>query len=268
MNPRQILAATLVAVIAIALWLQPKTETIRPAKKNQAPIQVSTTPLQRQTSGVIWYVDTKTRAVALTFDDGPDPRWTPEIIRILSEKGARATFFVVGSRAQAHPEIIDAAVASGNEIANHTHSHESMRDQMADRIQQEIRGAASVIAKRGIQEAPFFRPPKGYVHSEMQRITGELGYKLVLWDVCIERQADRGDRATIDRVLLKAKPGSILLAHDGGIPSRAKTVRVLPGIIDGLHAKGFEIVPLGELFRKGEPVEVPLVRGAPVRSSL
>ncbi len=192
-------------------------------------------------------VRTEKRVVAMTFDDGPDPRWTPSILDALIESGSTATFFVIGRNVTANPAITRDLAASGMEIANHTQDHVDFHDANLPEQLDQIRNCSRSIKEVGVEEADYFRPPKGVLPFGSVQAFRQEGRPTVLWDVSVERR-DESDDEIVERVLASVHPGSIILAHDGGIPNRAKTVRVIPRILKGLSALGYEVVSVSELL--------------------
>jgi peptidoglycan-N-acetylglucosamine deacetylase len=192
------------------------------------------------------------RGVALTFDDGPDPAVTPGLLELLARKGAPATFFVTGARAERYPEIIKAILAGGHTIGNHSYSHFPFLMFRGRRtLQREVASAQSVLLKFGIVPLAF-RPPVGITNSRLWRVLLENGMFCVNFSC---RAADLGNRRVAHlarRLLSKAGPGDIILLHDiaphqGDVPHLLQEFATL---IDGVRGKGLEILPLGQLIGK------------------
>lgn len=190
---------------------------------------------------------TDKKVVAMTFDDGPDPRWTPYLLDSLIEHDATATFFVLGKNVTAHPGLARDVAEAGMEIANHTYDHVDLRDISLPEQLGQIEECSRAIEARGLDETGYFRPPKGHLPFGSGRAIRAAGHTTVFWDVSVERTEETDDEI-VERVLSSVRPGSILLAHDGGIPNRAKTVRVIPRILEGLSAMGYDVVSVGELL--------------------
>lgn len=195
-------------------------------------------------------VHTTRRVVALSFDDGPDPRWTPRILDILAAYDARATFFDEGDHAEQWPELVRRTAAEGHEVGNHTHSHPEVPGLDGEAVAEEVRRATKAFRAAGIRPVPLFRAPKGLYDAEAARAVRATGHHTIGWDVCLERflaqHAD--DREAIDGLLDRVHPGAILLAHDGGIPDRSRTVAVLPALLDALRYEGYDVVTVTELL--------------------
>ena len=192
--------------------------------------------------------------LALTFDDGPDPTWTPKILDVLKARGVRATFFVLGENAQAHPELIERAVAEGHLIGNHTFTHPELKNVSALRERLELTATARLLEWIAGIRPVLFRPP---FHAddafdepraaEAIALAASFGYRTLGHDIDPEDYAQRDPAEIARRVLAKAHSGSVILLHDAG-GDRSATVAALPLIIDGLAASGVQLVPADELF--------------------
>jgi peptidoglycan-N-acetylglucosamine deacetylase len=190
--------------------------------------------------------------VALTFDDGPDPEVTPRVLELLARHGVTATFFVTGARAERYPELIRAILAGGHAVGNHSYSHFPFLMFKGRRtLQREIASAQSVLLDLGIVPLAF-RPPVGITNSRLWRILLENGMFCVNFSC---RAADFGNRRVAGlgrRLLAKAAPGDIILMHDVA-PRQGDCAGLLlefATLIEGLKARGLEILPLARLIGK------------------
>src|SRR2546423_2966963 len=191
-------------------------------------------------------------AFALTFDDGPDPRFTPRISSYLAGRGHRATFFVLGRHVSAHPEVAAQVVEDGHELANHGRDHRllafslpgEVRDQI-DSTEEAVRGAT------GSPPARLFRAPHGVRSPWLVPTLRRLGYRLCGWDGRVFDTAEPGCDAIVERVAEVLRPGAIVLLHDGDgsglLGSREQTVGALPAILDEAEERGLRSVPLSVL---------------------
>jgi peptidoglycan/xylan/chitin deacetylase (PgdA/CDA1 family) len=185
------------------------------------------------------------RAVALTFDDGPS-KHTRAILETLRRLDAPATFFVVGNVAERRPALVRRMHAYGMAVGNHTYSH-PYRPPFASRRPREIRaeiaaGAAVIASLAG--PPTVFRPPGGTVSPQVLAAARAQGHRVVLWSVDSEDWRPGATAAQIARrVLRDVRRGSIVLLHDGG-GNRAQTVQALPRIVQGIRARGLELVLL------------------------
>lgn len=193
------------------------------------------------------------KAIALTFDDGPHPVTTPQVLSILKNKHVKATFFLIGRNLNKFPKIGQQLVADGHTVGNHTWHHWSgmMLDFMAA---SEIDDTAALLKKITGVKTSLFRPPNGHLFNGLVDYARQQKDLVVLWSV--DAGDWRGSRATVNgivsNVLQKVKPGAIVLMHDGG-GDRSRTVLALPKIIDELKARGYTFVSVPELLQISDP---------------
>jgi peptidoglycan-N-acetylglucosamine deacetylase len=184
--------------------------------------------------------------VALTFDDGPWPGATERILRILRRYRVKASFFVVGALAERYPMLVRREVRAGMTVGNHSWSHPidpPFRDLAVSRVRLEMSRANSVI-ERFEHEVELFRPPGGTWDDDVRSVAGELGMRLVLWDIDPRDWRRSTTQKDITRaVLSRVRAGSIVLLHDGG-GDAAQTIAALPDIIEGIRERGFKLVAL------------------------
>jgi peptidoglycan/xylan/chitin deacetylase (PgdA/CDA1 family) len=184
--------------------------------------------------------------IALTFDDGPDPVDTPKLLDLLREKGVKATFFVVGKRADQYPEIVRRAWQEGHLIANHTWSHYSLFCFLTPaRLRAEIeRGAESVRRICGFRSR-FFRSPVGQRHPFLRRYLEDAGLEYISWSIRSRDTLTWNSGVLARRILKQAASGDIILLHDH-LPRGAHVMlEALPRVIDELRARGFKFVLAG-----------------------
>lgn len=180
------------------------------------------------------------KAVALTFDDGPSAL-TPEFLRVLREKDAVGTFFQVGQEMPGREATMRDILAAGSELADHTMNHVNYPgySQIAD--------AAARTAEYTHFRPCLFRPPSGAVDGAVLSSAASLGMRTVLWDVDPSDWTNPGSAAVYSRIVGAARPGSIILMHDGGGP-RNGTLEALPRIIDTLRSRGYRFKTVTELL--------------------
>lgn len=203
--------------------------------------------------------------VALTFDDGPSPKYTPRILELLETHDVPATFFMVGAHVEAYPEIAAAVVAAGHEVGNHTYSHINVPTASTQRLYEELVSTTILIYEKTGAYPTFIRPPRGLYDGRFGRMAALLGQKIVLWNrSSYDWQGPRISTQTIvRRIVDHVKPGDILLFHDSGAllgregGDREATVQALEAIIQGVRAKGLEFVPLSQLLLDVEGEEEP-----------
>jgi peptidoglycan/xylan/chitin deacetylase (PgdA/CDA1 family) len=202
------------------------------------------------------------RAVALTFDDGPDPVFTPRILEILAQSGARATFFIIGRQAERHPEIVRAIANAGHEVGNHTYRHRPLWLLPPRQTREEIdRGARVLTAILG-QPPRYFRPPWGRVNWEAIRHSARVRQRRVLWSLRAEGWLPLASPETIVRLVAEwIHPGAIIGLHDGGglRHTPARMAAALPALLGLLHERGYRCLTLSELLGAGSmaPSRVP-----------
>ncbi len=196
--------------------------------------------------------------VALTFDDGPIPLYTPSILYVIKEKGVKATFFLVGRHVEKYPEVARRIVAEGHEVGNHTYSHRDLVPATRATVIKEVKKAEHSIEKVcGVK--PFvFRPPRGIYSSAVRKTILKLGYTIVLWSVSTQDWRIVKPAFILKRVKRFCRPGSIVLFHDSGAlvrpegGSRSHTVAALPEVIDWLKERGYQFVTVSALIREIE----------------
>jgi peptidoglycan/xylan/chitin deacetylase (PgdA/CDA1 family) len=190
------------------------------------------------------------RRVALTFDDGPDPEWTPRIVSALAEERVCGTFFLVGERATRAPEVVRAIVAGGHEVASHGWSHRSLWLCGPRRTAEEIDRAQVALAILSGTAPRFFRPPWGMVNAAMFPLLRARRLRPVFWSIQPEGLRSAPADAQARYVVGHAHPGAIVDLHDAegtrGAPERL--LGALPTMIDGLRAGGYEFATVGELL--------------------
>lgn len=201
-------------------------------------------------------ISTGRPAVALTFDDGPDPLYTPQILDTLDRFHARATFFVVGTQAERYPSLLRQIQRRGHEVGTHSYRHQDLTSLSREALARDLSRADAAITRAIGQHPTDLRPPYGFVNSLVLEEAARLGYRVILWtDEHDTRDWRRPDSAVIvQRALAHVKNGMILLLHDSG-GNRTQTTRALPDILTALQARGFRFVTVDELLdlRVAEP---------------
>ena len=196
------------------------------------------------------------KLIALTFDDGPDPHYTPRILDILRSYGVPATFFIIGSSGDLHAELLQRMVAEGHEVGNHTFTHPDVSSITTDQLSLELNATQRLFESQLGRKSLLFRPPYGedIEPSTPKQIkplllSGELGYYTIGMQVdpsdWQEPGVDDIINATIDQVA--SGKGNVVILHDGG-GDRSQTVAALPRIIEGLRARGYQLVTVSDLM--------------------
>jgi peptidoglycan/xylan/chitin deacetylase (PgdA/CDA1 family) len=185
-------------------------------------------------------------AVALTFDDGPSPQYTPLILATLRRLHVHATFFVIGYLAQADPALVREELKLGMEVGNHSYNHPEVPPfgELAPRVMRdEIAVSANILSAIGIRPT-LFRPPGGSFSPTLLRTVSALGERVVLWSVDpTDWTLGISSRQIVSSVLSAVRPGSIVILHDGG-GDRSATLAALPAIVRGIRARGLRLVTL------------------------
>jgi peptidoglycan/xylan/chitin deacetylase (PgdA/CDA1 family) len=182
------------------------------------------------------------RTVYLTFDDGPDSKWTPRYLDVLKKNGAKGTFFTTGRNAKAYPKIVARIDREGHLLANHTWSHANLTRLSKAEVKRQLTRTQSAL---GPHRSSCMRPPYGATNASVRRWTKEVGLRTVLWDVD-SRDWENSQTATriYNRVLDNVHDGSVVLMHDGG-DSQADSLAALKRLLPKLKSKGytFKILP-------------------------
>lgn len=205
--------------------------------------------------------DYRKKQIALTFDDGPHPAFTPKLLALLTKHKVKATFFVVGEMAEKHPELVRAEAAAGHVIANHTYHHVNLVKIPATQVAAEISACGEVVQSITGRAPHLFRPPGGDYNDRVAEVGEALGYTTVLWT------DDPGDYANPSAAKLAAdtrrwaRNGGIILLHDGP----PVTLKILPQLITDLRRRGFEFVTIDQILGyppAAKPAAKPAARQA------
>ncbi|HLC41181.1 MAG TPA: polysaccharide deacetylase family protein [Methylomirabilota bacterium] len=190
------------------------------------------------------------RSIALTFDDGPDPDYTPELLRALARAHVRATFFLVGKRALAAPEVVKAIVNDGHEVGSHSWSHRHLWWSTPSQTREEVSKGALVLSELTGRAVRFFRPPWGMVNLALFPALRSVNARCVFWSIQPEGLRPSASFEQVDHVLSRSHPGAIVDLHDAeGLPGAPqRLLAALPMMIERLRAEGYALVTLGELL--------------------
>jgi len=215
---------------------------------------------------------TPDKVVALTFDDGPDPLWTPQILDELKAKNVNATFFVVGANAEANPGIVQREIAEGNEVGNHTFTHPNLAETPIEAVKLELNATQRLFQAIAGRSLTIFRPPylgdaEPTDEDEIVpvQVAQDLGYTTIGMHVDPNDWALPGVNAIVQRTLAAVHSGSveshgnIILMHDAGGLDRSQTVAAVPIIIDKLKAEGYRFVLVSSLAGITRDQAMPLL---------
>ncbi len=199
---------------------------------------------------LIRQVKTDQKAVALTFDDGPDPVNTPALLEVLEKNNAKATFFVLGSRAEKQPDLIKKMAEAGHELGNHSYSHADFNGKSDEFILEEIKKTSDILCRLTGQTPEFFRPPGGYLSYAMVDLTKAEGLTIGYW-TWQQDSKDWRDGTTAAQIAEHIKkniaPGQIIVLHDGA-SNGEQTVKAMDILIPELNKQGYHFVTMSELL--------------------
>src|SRR5213596_2991832 len=205
--------------------------------------------------------------VAITFDDGPDPRWTPQILDILKAANVKAAFFLVGVNAERYPGLVRRIVNEGHEIGNHTYYHPNLALCWPEHVRLELNATQLLLETITGRATTLFRPPYAADTSPSQlseltplQIAQDLNYLVVLENIDPQDWAKPGSDIILQRVKQQRRDGSIVLLHDAG-GNRSQTVAALPRILERLHTRGDSVVSLSTLLGTTRDAIMPPLQG-------
>ncbi len=212
------------------------------------PTPAATTKTEFSDPNLLYRVVTEQPVIAFTFDDGPDPTFTPKILKELAKNHAKATFFVIGRKVARYPDIVKTEVSLGNEVGNHSFSHDlhmthSSAIQQLTQTQEQVYHATGLYPK-------FFRPPMGLITPPIRLAAKHSHLRIIMWawdqDTC-----DWNGRKASDitkQVLQHIHPGDIVLFHDGAA-NQSNTVAALQTLLPALEKRHFRMVTISELLQ-------------------
>ena len=213
-----------------------------------------------QTGEVLWEIETQEKVVAITFDDGPDDQYTNQVLDLLAEYEAKATFFILGKNAEKHPEVILRQFEEGHELANHTYTHPW--NTTLKRIEDEMHKTNDIIYSITGFKPILFRPVGGLYTDGMIDVAVKNGYTVVMWSwhQDTEDWKDPGVSKIVNKVLTGTKPGDVILFHDGG-SDRTQTVEALKEILPVLKEQGYQFVTISEMLKIKQDKEKEDIHG-------
>ncbi len=223
------------------------------------PARVAMPIVPKSRLGLMGHGDRARKEIALTFDDGPHPGYTPQLLAVLKRYNVPATFFLVGEMAERSPELVRDELAQGDSIGNHTYHHVSLVKITPDEAAAEIRACDLVLQSITGKTAHLFRPPGGVYDSAVAREAAAQGYTTVLWTDDPGDYASPGIETIEKRTVKTAHNGGILLLHDG----IQQTVDALPTIIQTLRAEGYKFVTVDQMLaeKSATPTGVTPLKG-------
>lgn len=185
--------------------------------------------------------------IAITFDDGPDLKYTPRILDILQEKDVKATFFVVGIQVNKYPDVLKRIEAEGHLIGNHSYNHPNLTKLSSDELTEEIQSTDDKIFAALGHVPTLVRPPYGSVNDEVRQQLQDMGKEVVLWNIDPRDWDGSTVEDMFENIMSNARDGGNILLHSFGGKHIENTVTLLPLIIDELRAQGYSFVTVDEL---------------------
>ena len=189
--------------------------------------------------------------ITLTFDDGPHPIYTRQILDILKREGIKATFFVIGENIGYYDEgIVAEIIADGHELGNHTFNHEHTKQMSEEAFYRDVRACHELVKEKYGYEMKIFRPPEGYVDEKVKNIASELDYSIIIWSIDTKDWEHVGSDLIVGNVEKNASDGDIILMHDY-VSKPNTTVAALERVIQNLKKEGYVFVTVSELLENG-----------------
>ncbi|MFO7264214.1 MAG: polysaccharide deacetylase family protein [Bacillota bacterium] len=222
-----------------------------PESENRQPRPLTLAELRQKYPNVfVLNAPSSKRQVALTFDDAPDDTFTPQILDVLQREGVKATFFVVGNRAEAHPDIMERIVREGHAVGNHSYNHANLPKLTDEQFREQIRKTDEIIRRFTGYTPRMVRPPYGEISEEQIKWLASQHKTVVNWNVDSLDWKGLTAEQVATNVLGHVHPGSIVLMHSGGGIGEdlSGTVNALPLIIRTLREAGIEMVTVPELL--------------------
>lgn len=212
-------------------------------------------------SNIITNIETDERVVALTFDDGPHPIYTPKLLEILNKHNAKATFFLVGEAAEKYPEIVRLIAKAGHDIGNHSWDHTNLKN-IKSRLRRlkHLWKCAKAVKPYSTR---LFRPPYGAHNNKIQFDALMLGYKLILWNVSAQDWLLQDADIIKEKIIRRSKPGNIFLLHDAIYKTHldeSETQLDREPMLVGLDAAltllkdNIQFITVSEILKLGRPV--------------
>jgi peptidoglycan-N-acetylglucosamine deacetylase len=209
---------------------------------------------RRKIYGPITHVRTRSNTVALTFDDGPHPDFTVELLRILKRFNAKATFFMVGRIAARYPAIVKMVAEEGHAIGNHSLSHVKFPDLDSGRRRAEIEQCEKILHP---YSARLFRPPFGEENLSCHRDALRLGYQVIGWDLSADDWREHSPDSIAERLLPQLRAGSIVLMHDNlatdSVADQRRTLIAVEKMLGAAQGK-FTFCTVPQLLTLGRPL--------------
>lgn len=220
-----------------------------PAVAQELPEDVAHLPRELPEGAKVYYTrcEVDQPIIAITFDDGPHPEFTPRLLDTLKERQIHATFYMVGRNVTAYPKIVKRMVDEGHEVANHSWSHPSLSGMGTESVRSQLKRTHEAIVKACGVAPLTYRPPYGAIRLQQRgAIQVEFGYPTIIWDVDpLDWKTPRSVKRVHDQVLSQTRNGSIVLLHD----IHQTTVDAMPATLDALMERGYKMVTVTQLLQ-------------------
>lgn len=227
---------------------------IRPSKSKivSVPIEKKSFPVSTSLRPTVL---PENKVIAFTFDDGPHPKYTERLLKILGDYHVPATFFVVGKQVERYPELLQKIFQEGHEIGNHSYSHRNLKTLTTSQFEEDLEKTDKLVESITEQKMKFFRPPGGQYNEDVVEEGKNLGYTMALWNVFPQDHLSPSPEAIRQRVLKSAQNNGIVLMHSG----IENTLLALPEIIVELKKRGYHFVTLSQMHSDSSGI-LPLAR--------
>jgi len=189
---------------------------------------------------------TEQKVVALTFDHSWGNKFTPAILDTLKQNDIKVTFFIMGPWAQKYPDVAKRMVTDGHEIASHGYRHQNYGDMTREWIKEDLEKSHALIKDVTGVDAKLIRPPNGHYSQLSLKVTEELGYRTIIWNIDSLDWKNPGRDVIVERVMKRLKPGGIILMHASDTP--VQTAEALPILLEKIKAEGYKIVTVSQLL--------------------
>lgn len=237
----------------------PALDAAAPVKAASSTPAASTNSASDSAQSAAWSAITSwptgDKLIALTYDDGPDASYTPQLIEYLEDNQVPATFYVCGNRVKEKPEIVNRLVAAGFEIGNHTYSHPQLTKLSSEKIREQLQTTNDEIAAAAPEaKVPTMRPPFGAQNSTVRAICKDMGMKIILWDIDTEDWKKRSASYMTNLILKNARDGSIVLMHDRKHGGQSTVLETTKAVVPELRARGFKFVTVSDMLGRSKKI--------------
>ncbi|MDF9841124.1 MULTISPECIES: polysaccharide deacetylase family protein [unclassified Paenibacillus] len=221
------------------------------ARRNKRSKSLTLSQLIRKYPETFLTQGPRTRMIALTFDDVPDPRFTPQLLDVLNKYQVKATFFVVGSRAEKHPELVSRIIREGHVIGNHSYNHPEFGKLGMNEFRTQIIRTENIISALAGYKPRLIRPPYGDISEPQLKWAKARGYKLVNWNVDSLDWRGLSKSQVRNNIVAHAGKGAIILQHGGGGKGSnlQGTIQALPEVITIMRKRGYTFVTVPHMLQ-------------------